>query len=405
VADLSAELLAVDTRAKEIITTLSAYVDDDDADLRSTQEQSDFLREHLVSICLDTGATSFTIDGNLMFNKVTMGRLRRDDGLRGIHGLPAPMILTQGFGPDWQLHVLLLRAFLGKDFVIWGLELPIALEAMYSLYPSVKQVDGWEPAETHIRACVEAVAKKATVYVGADSIGSLGYKVKQSNGHAAREFMRAEFSIAKCFPAALQQVIVLKETAWRALTHTALSYDPTVPLSKTCDEVIDDVYEPALATIRWANSLVKIPTQNGIYIQSLRSTSMHFLIDDHLVKEVRASQHCNLVRGATGFEDKHKEVRVSAAAAQPPLLLLPGQPPPLPSHCHHCPAAAAWPLVVTADAGADAREKYSNEGPVQAEAGTIPLPRCHRRRRDSCPPAQWGKGCPPQPASADAREG
>ena len=55
----------------------------------------------------------FNGKSTLMFDAALMRKYRADDGLKGVHGAPAKLVLTQGIGPDWPLHVMLLRSFLG----------------------------------------------------------------------------------------------------------------------------------------------------------------------------------------------------------------------------------------------------------------------------------------------------
>ena len=221
-------------------------------------------------------------------------------------------MLTQGVDSDWMLHVMLLRSYLGKDFMIWGIEVPIALEGMYTLYPTTADHAEWKPPERHIRACVERTAKRAAIYVTTDGMSNLGYKVKQGSGHAALALMQPEHSLVGCFPPAVQQPLLMKEISWRALTNLALNWDPARLLSLSCSSLIDKGYLPAVKNILWADTLVRPPTQNGKYIQSVRSTSMHLLVDDgngHFIDAVRKSQHCSVARGATVFEDNHKRMR------------------------------------------------------------------------------------------------
>ena len=313
---LNPTLQQVHTRIQLLVDTMKDVI----ALPGTRTEKDNQARVYLAAVCFGTGVDDvasatfrikFNGENKLITSKEVMNALRADDGLQGIHRPPAPMVLTQGVGPDWQLHIFLLRAFLGKSFIVWGIEVTLALDKMYELYPDTGTNLAWTPV-AHSRACVANLAQEAGIYVAGDAIGNLGYKVKQGSGHAALRLMEAQHSLVSCYPPAMQQPLLFREVSWRAVTSLGLDYDPAIALEMPCEEVISRGYKPAIANILWADTLVKIPTQSDGYSQSIRSTSMHLLVDDgegHFIDEVRKSQHCNAVRGATVFEDKHKDSR------------------------------------------------------------------------------------------------
>eukprot|EP01047_Picozoa_sp_COSAG01_P091108 COSAG01_NODE_22787_length_841_cov_0.938005_1_plen_230_part_00 len=140
---------------------------------RALRVKNEAALEFLVSACFQVGTTDvarqteptfYTDSGKLLFAADQYRHYYADDGgLQGTRTAPAPLVLTTGIGPDMGLHVWLLRSYLGKDFIIFGMEIPIAYEAVCAL-PGACPDDAALP-QTSMRSAIARATQKSHVVI------------------------------------------------------------------------------------------------------------------------------------------------------------------------------------------------------------------------------------------------
>ncbi len=250
-------------------------------------------------------------DSQYMFSPQQIIARDGADALKGWRQAPLKLVTWFGIIPDYHLHVLRTRGYIGKHLIHWVLELSQLLDSFKTELS--KAGDEWKfptaaSGQQTVFSCMERQLD-GVLRIASTNRVKLGKAFQRASGRRVQESLELERSISVCLPPALAQLAEITETSWRYVLAASDLVDPVTELGlDTCSQFANEL-QTVLSTAEAISSIVHAAIRNGGYSSKYLTSTLHYA-HHHIAKDLQRMPGCNLAQfGVDEFETYHQRMK------------------------------------------------------------------------------------------------